>query len=85
MLMHCCYFIFQPMRACVLGPPAAGKTTIVKALCDHYKLHHIHIKDVIAQAIEKLVSKFMHCIIQLKLLSVKVNEIHSLISYFERM
>ena len=42
------------MRACVLGPPAVGKTSIVAALCKHYKLHHILIKDVINEAIEAL-------------------------------
>ncbi|XP_071503445.1 adenylate kinase 7-like [Diadema antillarum] len=43
-----------PMRACVLGPPASGKTSVVAALCKHYKLHHIKIKDVINEAIEAL-------------------------------
>ncbi|KAJ8045225.1 Adenylate kinase 7 [Holothuria leucospilota] len=43
-----------PMRACVLGPPASGKSSIVAALCKHYKLHHIKIKDVISEAIEAL-------------------------------
>ena len=46
----------QPVRACVLGPPAVGKTTIVKQLCEHYKLHHIKIKDVIDESLERLVS-----------------------------
>ncbi len=44
------------MRACILGPPAVGKTSIVAALCKNYKLHHILIKDVIDEAIEALVS-----------------------------
>ena len=39
----------------MLGPPASGKTTVVKQLCDHYKLHHIKIKDVVDEAIENLV------------------------------
>ncbi|XP_073494623.1 adenylate kinase 7 [Phyllobates terribilis] len=43
-----------PVRICVLGPPAAGKTTVSKMLCKKYKLHHIHIKDVITEAIDKL-------------------------------
>ncbi|XP_074647604.1 adenylate kinase 7-like [Tubulanus polymorphus] len=43
-----------PVRAAALGPPAAGKSTVVKALCDHYKLHHIKIKDVIDEAMELL-------------------------------
>ena len=29
---------------------------MVKQLCEHYKLHHIRIQDVIDEAIEKLVS-----------------------------
>ncbi|XP_072283765.1 adenylate kinase 7 [Pyxicephalus adspersus] len=43
-----------PIRICILGPPAVGKTTVAKLLCKHYKLHHIHIKDVIAEAIANL-------------------------------
>lgn len=46
-----------PIRACVLGPPAVGKTSVVSQLCKHYKLHHVKIADVIKEAIEKLVSK----------------------------
>ncbi len=46
----------QPVRAFVTGPPASGKTTVVKKLCEHYKLHHIKIKDVIDDAIKALVS-----------------------------
>ena len=45
-----------PIRACVLGPPAVGKTCIVAQLCKHYKLHHIKIADVITEAVGKLVS-----------------------------
>lgn len=44
--------VFQPMRACILGPPASGKSTIAKQLCEHYKLHHIKIKDVIDEILE---------------------------------
>ncbi|EDO36546.1 predicted protein [Nematostella vectensis] len=43
-----------PVRACILGPPASGKTLVVKQLCTHYKLHHIRIQSVIDEAIEKL-------------------------------
>ena len=50
-----CFCIPQPLRVCMLGPPASGKTTVVKQLCDHYKLHHIKIKDVVDEAIENLV------------------------------
>jgi adenylate kinase len=37
-----------------LGPPGVGKSTIAKQLADHYKIHHIHAKDVITQAIDNL-------------------------------
>ncbi|KAM3919809.1 adenylate kinase 7 isoform 2-T2 [Leptodactylus fuscus] len=43
-----------PLRICILGPVAVGKTTVSKLLCKHYKLHHIHIKDVITEAIDNL-------------------------------
>ena len=38
----------------ILGPPASGKSTVIKALCEHFKLHHVKIKDVIDEAIENL-------------------------------
>lgn len=37
-----------------MGPPGVGKSTIAQQLAQHYKIHHIHIKDVINQAIENL-------------------------------
>ena len=37
-----------------MGPPASGKTTVVKQLCEFYKLHHIKMKDVIDEAMEML-------------------------------
>ncbi|XP_028250511.1 adenylate kinase 7 [Parambassis ranga] len=40
-----------PIRLCVLGPPAVGKSTISKQLCEHYKLHHITLKDTISETI----------------------------------
>ncbi|XP_063679451.1 adenylate kinase 7-like isoform X3 [Bolinopsis microptera] len=43
-----------PIRLCVMGPPAAGKSLIASQLCQHYKLHHLKIADVIQQSIEKL-------------------------------
>ncbi len=45
-----------PIRACVLGPPAAGKTLYIAQLCQHYKLHHIKIEKVIRDAIHEQVS-----------------------------
>ena len=50
--------LFQPIRGCVLGPPAVGKTHVVSQLCSHYKLHHIMAADVIKEAIERLVSVY---------------------------
>ena len=45
-----------PIRLCVMGPPASGKSLVASQLCQHYKLHHLKVADVIQQAIEKLVS-----------------------------
>ncbi|KAG8449128.1 hypothetical protein GDO86_015978 [Hymenochirus boettgeri] len=44
----------QPIRICILGPPAVGKTSMSEIICKYYKLHHIKIKDVITEAMEKL-------------------------------
>ncbi|MEE6494462.1 hypothetical protein FKM82_017144 [Ascaphus truei] len=43
-----------PIKICILGPPAVGKTSVSELLCKHYKLHHVKIKDVITEAIKKL-------------------------------
>jgi len=43
-----------PLRACIVGPPASGKSTVIKQLCDHYNIHHIMVQDVIDDAITKL-------------------------------
>lgn len=43
-----------PMRVCVLGPPASGKSTVAGLLCKKYKLHHVTIKDVIDETMERL-------------------------------
>ncbi|XP_006160029.1 adenylate kinase 7 [Tupaia chinensis] len=43
-----------PIKLCMLGPPAVGKSSIAEELCKHYKLHHIKLKDVITEAIAKL-------------------------------
>lgn len=42
-----------PIRLFITGPPASGKTTVVEQLCQHFKLHHIQIKDVLEEAIDK--------------------------------
>ncbi|OON16687.1 hypothetical protein X801_07498, partial [Opisthorchis viverrini] len=46
--------IVKPIRLCILGPPASGKTTLAKRLCEYYKLHHVHIKDVVESSIAAL-------------------------------
>ncbi|KAF5400554.1 adenylate kinase 7 isoform X2 [Paragonimus heterotremus] len=43
-----------PIRLCIQGPPASGKTTLAKRLCEYYKLHHIHIKGVIEESLATL-------------------------------
>ncbi|XP_074183069.1 adenylate kinase 7 isoform X1 [Rhinolophus sinicus] len=43
-----------PIKICILGPPAVGKSSIAEALSKHYKLHHVKLKDVISEAIAKL-------------------------------
>ncbi|XP_001375291.1 adenylate kinase 7 isoform X1 [Monodelphis domestica] len=43
-----------PIKICILGPPAVGKSSVAEEVCKHYKLHHIKIKDVITDAIARL-------------------------------
>ncbi|KAM9202440.1 adenylate kinase 7 isoform 2-T2 [Dugong dugon] len=43
-----------PIKICIFGPPAVGKSSIAVELCKYYKLHHIKLKDVISEAIAKL-------------------------------
>ncbi|XP_053192700.1 adenylate kinase 7-like [Scomber japonicus] len=43
-----------PIRICLVGPPAVGKTTIAEMLCIHYQIHHIKIQEVIDGKITQL-------------------------------
>ncbi|KAJ8341203.1 hypothetical protein SKAU_G00334940 [Synaphobranchus kaupii] len=43
-----------PIRICILGPPAVGKSTVAEKISKHYKLHHIKIKDTITECIAHL-------------------------------
>ena len=45
-----------PIRVCLLGPPAVGKTFFITQLSRKFKLHHIRTADVIKEAVENLVS-----------------------------
>lgn len=48
--------VFQPIRVCVLGAPAVGKSLVCEHLCQRYKLHHISLKEVVSETISQLVS-----------------------------
>ncbi|KAE8286716.1 Adenylate kinase 7 [Larimichthys crocea] len=43
-----------PIRICLVGPPAVGKTTVAEKLCSHYQIHHIKIREVIEDKISQL-------------------------------
>ncbi|XP_042358935.1 LOW QUALITY PROTEIN: adenylate kinase 7-like [Plectropomus leopardus] len=43
-----------PIRICLVGPPAVGKSTVAEKLCGHYQIHHIKIKEVIEEKIAQL-------------------------------
>ncbi|XP_034714380.1 adenylate kinase 7 [Etheostoma cragini] len=43
-----------PIRLCVLGPPAVGKSTVSKQICRYYKLHHVTLKETISETIAQL-------------------------------
>ncbi|XP_057696480.1 adenylate kinase 7-like isoform X3 [Corythoichthys intestinalis] len=43
-----------PIRMCVLGPPAVGKSRVCMQICDHYKLHHIRLNETISETISNL-------------------------------
>lgn len=46
----------NPVKIIVLGPPASGKTRVARYLTDHYDIHYIHVKPLIANTIDNLVS-----------------------------
>uniref|UniRef100_A0AAR2LCB9 Nucleoside-diphosphate kinase n=1 Tax=Pygocentrus nattereri TaxID=42514 RepID=A0AAR2LCB9_PYGNA len=43
-----------PIKICLLGPPAVGKTSVAAHLCKHYKLHHITVKEATEEKIKHL-------------------------------
>ncbi|XP_024912672.1 adenylate kinase 7-like isoform X2 [Cynoglossus semilaevis] len=44
----------HPLKICLLGPPAVGKSTVSQKLCRHYQLQHIRVKELIEEKIRKL-------------------------------
>uniref|UniRef100_A0A3P8UR02 Adenylate kinase 7a n=1 Tax=Cynoglossus semilaevis TaxID=244447 RepID=A0A3P8UR02_CYNSE len=47
----------HPLKICLLGPPAVGKSTVSQKLCRHYQLQHIRVKELIEEKIRKLVNR----------------------------
>uniref|UniRef100_A0A8C8M8W4 Nucleoside-diphosphate kinase n=1 Tax=Oncorhynchus tshawytscha TaxID=74940 RepID=A0A8C8M8W4_ONCTS len=43
-----------PIRVCIMGPPAVGKSTVAERICKHYKLHHIRLKETITETLAHL-------------------------------
>uniref|UniRef100_A0A4W4G9D1 Nucleoside-diphosphate kinase n=1 Tax=Electrophorus electricus TaxID=8005 RepID=A0A4W4G9D1_ELEEL len=43
-----------PLKICLLGPPAVGKSSVAAKLCNHYKLPHIKVKETIEEKIKHL-------------------------------
>uniref|UniRef100_A0A674F456 Adenylate kinase 7b n=1 Tax=Salmo trutta TaxID=8032 RepID=A0A674F456_SALTR len=44
-----------PIRVCIMGPPAVGKSTVAERICKHYKLHHIRLKETITETLESII------------------------------
>lgn len=49
----------RPVKMVVLGPPASGKTRVARYLADHYGIHYVHVKTLISDRIQKLVSAYL--------------------------
>ncbi|XP_007547820.1 adenylate kinase 7-like [Poecilia formosa] len=43
-----------PIKICLIGPPAVGKTTLAMKLCQYYKLHYINVKSMFDEKITQL-------------------------------
>uniref|UniRef100_A0A8C2ICH3 Adenylate kinase 7a n=1 Tax=Cyprinus carpio TaxID=7962 RepID=A0A8C2ICH3_CYPCA len=43
-----------PIKICLLGPPAVGKSSAAVKLCRYYKLHHIDVNETINEKVRQL-------------------------------
>ncbi|XP_067238997.1 adenylate kinase 7a [Chanodichthys erythropterus] len=43
-----------PIKICLLGPPAVGKSSVATKLCRYYKLHHINVSEAISEKVRQL-------------------------------
>ncbi|KAL6105058.1 ak7 [Pungitius sinensis] len=43
-----------PLRLCVLGPPAVGKSTVSRQISEYYKVQHVTLKETISETISHL-------------------------------
>ncbi|KAK7150717.1 hypothetical protein R3I93_011850 [Phoxinus phoxinus] len=43
-----------PIKICLLGPPAVGKSSVAVKLCRYYKLHHINVNEAIDEKVKQL-------------------------------
>lgn len=84
-------FFTQPIKICILGPPAVGKSTVAQKLCNFYKIHHIDVK-AIYERMKSLVRQFWECSVNqtilcnLKLLLHYIlHHIHSFIYFLFRV
>lgn len=46
-----------PVKMIILGPPASGKTRVAQYLAEYYDISYIHVKSLIKDAIDELVSR----------------------------
>ncbi|XP_013870875.1 adenylate kinase 7 [Austrofundulus limnaeus] len=38
-----------PVKLCLLGPPAVGKSTVAEKLCQYYRIHHVHVHSLLEE------------------------------------
>lgn len=45
----------KPLKAIIHGPPASGKTTLAKGLCQRYGAHYVSVRSMIDETLQELV------------------------------